>query len=34
MTRMGGELEILEEGPNRLDGTTLLVVLFRDPLNR
>ena len=34
ITRMGGELEILEEGPNQLDGTTLRIVLFRDPLNR
>jgi len=34
ITQMGGVLEILEEGPNRLDGTTLRVVLFRDPLNR
>jgi signal transduction histidine kinase len=34
ITRMGGELEILDEGPNQLDGTTLRVVLFRDPLNR
>ena len=34
ITQMGGVLEILDEGPNRLDGTTLRVVLFRDPLNR
>jgi signal transduction histidine kinase len=34
ITRMVSELEILDEGPNRLDGTTSRVVLFRDPLNR
>ena len=31
ITRMGGVLDILDEGPNRLNGTTVRVILFRDP---
>jgi signal transduction histidine kinase len=31
ITRMGGLLDIVDEGPNRLNGTTVRVILFRDP---
>ena len=31
ITRMGGVLDIVDEGPNRLNGTTVRVILFRDP---
>jgi signal transduction histidine kinase len=31
VTRMGGVLDIVDEGPNRLNGTTVRVILFRDP---
>lgn len=31
IARMGGVLEIVDEGPNRLNGTTVRLGLFRDP---
>lgn len=31
IARMGGSLDILSAGPNKLDGTTLRIILFRDP---
>ncbi len=31
ITRMGGVLDIVDEGPNRLNGTTVRVILFHDP---
>jgi hypothetical protein len=31
MTRMGGVLDIVDEGPNRLNSTTMRVILFWDP---
>lgn len=30
LSRMGGTISIIEEGPNKLPGTTVRVVLFRD----
>ncbi len=31
ISKMGGTLEIVDVGPNKLNGTTVRVVLFRDP---
>ena len=31
LSKMGGALDIIDKGPNELNGTTLRVVLFRDP---
>ena len=31
ITRMSGVLDIVDEWPNRLNGTTVPVILFRDP---
>jgi len=31
ITKMGGEIDIMDEGPSRLDGTTIRVILFREP---
>ncbi len=31
LSKMGGALDIIDNGPNELNGTTLRVVLFRDP---
>ena len=31
ITRMGGVLDIVDEGPNRLNGTTVRVILFHNP---
>lgn len=29
--KMGGTIDLLEQGPNKLDGTTVRIILFRDP---
>jgi len=31
ITRMSGVLDIVDEGPNRLNGMTVRVIFFRDP---
>ncbi|KAL7545837.1 hypothetical protein ACHAWF_009186 [Thalassiosira exigua] len=31
ISRMGGTMDILDEGPDKMDGTAVRVVLFRDP---
>jgi len=31
ISRMGGMIDVLDEGPHKLDGTTMRVILFRDP---
>ncbi len=31
ITNMGGIIDILEEGPSRMGGTTIRVIVFRDP---
>ena len=30
-SRMGGMVDILEGGPSKLDGTTVRIILFREP---
>ena len=31
ITKMGGEIDIIDEGPSRLVGTTVRIILFREP---
>ena len=31
ITRMGGMIDVIDDGPNKLDGTCVLIILFREP---